>query len=171
MTNKPPDDLDGPFQFGNFEIQRAERHLLVFGKLVPLGSRAFDVLLALCDRADRVVTKHELIDLVWPGLVVEENNLQVQISSLRKLLGRDVIATIPGRGYQFAAAQTRSSAAAQLAPVNNGVVSSSSKLSTVIPAARIPGNLPEILPLLYGRRDDVAALDAMVRAPATHHLD
>jgi non-specific serine/threonine protein kinase len=66
-----------------------------------LGARAFDVLLALIERRDRLVTKSELLDLVWPGVVVEENNLQVQISTLRKLLGADSIATVAGRGYRF----------------------------------------------------------------------
>ena len=59
------------------------------------------MLLALVERRDRVVPKNELLDLVWPKLVVEENNLQVQVA-LRKLLGPHAIATIPGRGYRFA---------------------------------------------------------------------
>ena len=59
------------------------------------------MLLALIDRRDRVVGKDELLELVWPGLVVEENNLQVQISTLRKILGPAAIATISGRGYRF----------------------------------------------------------------------
>ena len=74
------------------------------GRPVGLGARAFDVLLALVERRDRIVAKNELLDSVWPGLVVEENNLQVQISSLRKALGPQAIATIPGRGYRFTAA-------------------------------------------------------------------
>ena len=73
------------------------------GQPMPLGARAFDVLQALIERRERVVTKDELLDLVWPGVVVEENNLQVQISTLRKLLGPQAIATIPGRGYRFTA--------------------------------------------------------------------
>ncbi|MBK9117307.1 MAG: winged helix-turn-helix domain-containing protein [Betaproteobacteria bacterium] len=67
-----------------------------------MGARAFDLLLALLERRDRVVTKDELLEVVWPGLVVEENNLQVQVSALRKVLGPDAIATVPGRGYRFA---------------------------------------------------------------------
>jgi TolB-like protein/tetratricopeptide (TPR) repeat protein len=59
------------------------------------------VLLALVERRDRVVTKDELLALVWPGLVVEDNNLQVQVSTLRKLLGQEAIATVAGRGYRF----------------------------------------------------------------------
>ena len=90
--------------FGRFEILVAERRLRVDGQPAALGSRAFDLLAALVARRDRVVSKDELIDVVWPGLVVEENNLQVQISALRKVLGAQAIATVPGRGYQFAVA-------------------------------------------------------------------
>ena len=68
---------------------------------MALGARAFDVLQALVERRERLVTKDELLDLVWPGLVVEENNLQQQVSALRKILGSDAIATIPGCGYRF----------------------------------------------------------------------
>ena len=57
--------------------------------------------MVLVERAGRLVPKNELITLVWPGLVVEENNLQVQVSTLRKLLGKARCATIPGRGYRF----------------------------------------------------------------------
>ncbi len=98
--------MDGSpaLRFGPFELQARHRRLLRDGEPLPVGARAFDVLLALAERRDRIVTKAELMDLVWPGLVVEENNLQVQISSLRKLLGSDAIATIPGRGYRFTAA-------------------------------------------------------------------
>ena len=61
------------------------------------------MLLALVERRDRAVDKNELFELVWPGLVVEENNLQVHTSTLRKLLGPQAITTIPGRGYRFTA--------------------------------------------------------------------
>jgi len=91
-------------RFGRFELQRRQRRLLQDGAPVALGTRAFDLLLALVERRDQVVTKAELLDLVWPGLVVEENNLQVQVSTLRKVLGAPVIATVAGRGYQFTAA-------------------------------------------------------------------
>ena len=91
-------------RFGRFEVQPRQRRLLQDGEPMSLGARAFDLLLALAERRDRVVAKAELLDLVWPGLVVEENNLQVQISSLRRLLGAQTIATVPGRGYQFTAA-------------------------------------------------------------------
>ena len=53
------------------------------------------------ERAGELVSKNQLFDLVWPGLVVEENNLQVHISTLRKLLGSERIVTVAGRGYRF----------------------------------------------------------------------
>lgn len=86
---------------GRAEIRFAERRLVVDGTPVPLGGRAFDLLAALVERRDRLVPKDELIELVWPGLVVEENNLQVQVSALRKVLGPSAITTVPGRGYRF----------------------------------------------------------------------
>ena len=91
-------------RFGTVRLDVDQRRLLIDGKPSRLGARAFDVLLALIERRDRTVSKHELFELVWPGVVVEENNLQVQISALRKLLGPQTIATIPGRGYRFTAA-------------------------------------------------------------------
>ncbi|WP_284620212.1 tetratricopeptide repeat protein [Aquabacterium humicola] len=91
---------------GSVEIRVAERKLIVDGTPVALGARAFDVLLALAERSDRVVSKAELLDLGWPGIVVEENNLTVQISTLRRLLGHDAIVTVTGRGYRLALAGT-----------------------------------------------------------------
>jgi predicted ATPase len=88
-------------RFGRVEVHPALRQLRVDGVEVSLGARAFDVLLALLERRDRVVTKDELLALAWPGVVVEENNLQVQISTLRRALGHDAIATVAGRGYRF----------------------------------------------------------------------
>lgn len=87
--------------FGHVELRLAERLLLVDGQPVGLGSRGFDLLKALVSKRDRVVGKNELLDEVWPGLVVEENNLQVQISGLRRVLGAGAIATVAGLGYQF----------------------------------------------------------------------
>ncbi len=91
-----------PYRFGRFELNPTTRQVVADGKPVMLGAKAFDVLCALIERRERLVTKDELLELVWPNLVVEENNLQVQVSSLRKTLGTEAIATIPGRGYRFA---------------------------------------------------------------------
>ena len=87
--------------FSRFVLRMHERQLLADGNPVTLGARAFDVLCALVERAGVLVSKTQLFDLVWPGLIVEENNLQVHISTLRKLLGPELIATVPGRGYRF----------------------------------------------------------------------
>ena len=89
--------------FDHCTIQPAKRTVLIDGRPAAIGARAFDLLMALIKRRDRLVSKEEVFDLVWPGLVVEENNLQVQIWALRKLLGSAVIATIPRRGYRFVA--------------------------------------------------------------------
>ena len=91
------------FRFGSVHLDAAQRHLLIDGQPAKLGARAFDLLLALIERRERIVSKNELFELLWPDSVVEENNLQVHISTLRKLLGPSVISTIPGRGYRFVA--------------------------------------------------------------------
>jgi DNA-binding winged helix-turn-helix (wHTH) protein len=92
---------DRVIRFGSFELWPQGRRLLKDGARLPVGARAFDVLSTLVERRERIVTKGELIDAAWPGVVVEENNLPVQIGQLRKLLGRDTIATIPGRGLSL----------------------------------------------------------------------
>ena len=68
-------DPSEPIRLGHCEVRPLERTLRVIGGAAPLGSRAFDVLLALIARRDQLVTKSELLDAVWPGLGVEENNL------------------------------------------------------------------------------------------------
>src|SRR6516164_1660008 len=90
-------------RFGRFEIRRRQSQLWADGKPVELGSRAFDVLLALIEAAGMLVTKSELIERGWPGQAVEEINVQVQIHALRRALGqdRDLIQTVAGRGYGF----------------------------------------------------------------------
>ncbi len=93
----------GNLRFGHFELRPARHELLAHGQAVTLGSRAFELLLVLVQQRDRVVGKHELLERVWPGLVVEEHNIATQISTLRKVLGADVIATVPARGYRFTA--------------------------------------------------------------------
>lgn len=89
------------FRFGRFEVQPRERRLLADGTVTPVTPRAFDLLVVLIERAGELVEKDELLERVWPGLVVEESNLPVQVSALRRLLGPRSIATVPGRGYRF----------------------------------------------------------------------
>src|SRR5580765_5735563 len=89
------------YRFGPFELQLDKRQLLKDGASISLRPRAFDLLVALVDRAGHLVTKDELLDRVWPKMVVEEAALHVQVSALRKALGADGITTVAGRGYQF----------------------------------------------------------------------
>jgi adenylate cyclase len=86
---------------GEFTLAPDERKLTRGGKELTLGARAFDLLCFLVANRHRVLTKAEMLDAVWPDIAVEESNLTVQISALRKALGPKALVTIPGRGYQF----------------------------------------------------------------------
>jgi len=105
--------IDLTFSFGPFRLS-ARRQLLLKGETpVPLGSRAFEILLALVERAGEVVDKDALIARVWPDVTVEESNLRAQITALRRMLaeggtGENYVVTLPGRGYRFAAPVARS---------------------------------------------------------------
>jgi adenylate cyclase len=90
------------YKFDDFEFAPATRLLLRNGAPQELGARAFDLLACLFECRDRVVSKGELMDKVWPGLVVSDNNLTVQVFALRKLLGTHAIKNVARRGYQFA---------------------------------------------------------------------
>jgi non-specific serine/threonine protein kinase len=96
------DTTAATLRFGDFEIDRASRTLRRHGRPVPLGARAIDLLWALVAARGELVTKDELLQRAWPGLVVEEANVQVQVSALRKALGADAIATVPSLGYRLA---------------------------------------------------------------------
>lgn len=87
--------------FGRFELLLEQRRLLEHGSPVTLGARAFDLLVALVRHRDRVVSKDELLRLVWRDAAVEENNLSVQVSTLRKVLGSEALRTVSGQGYRF----------------------------------------------------------------------
>lgn len=102
-VNLSQDSLAAPVCFGPYTLLPEHRQLLIEGVETWIGPRAFDLLAALIARAGQLVSKRELLEIVWPGLVVQENNLQVQIFALRKILGPNAIATIPGRGYRLAA--------------------------------------------------------------------
>ena len=94
---------DATLEFGHLRVVLRQRLLLADGVPVELGTRAFDLLLVLLEADGSLVTKEELLRRVWPGIVVSEENLKVQVSALRKALGadRDVIRTEFGRGYRF----------------------------------------------------------------------
>jgi predicted ATPase/DNA-binding winged helix-turn-helix (wHTH) protein len=151
-SNRPP--------VSHIEIRCTERQLRVDGRVAKLGARAFDVLHALYERRNRLVTKNELLEAVWPGMVVEENNLQVQISTLRKLLGPAAITTIPGRGYQFTAGDLIDGPAAgeRMRETVSGTASAPAP-AKVTPSV---GNVPDEMPALFGRDGDLAALRGLI---------
>jgi adenylate cyclase len=98
----------GVLEFSGFVLDPAKRTLMgPGGTVIELKSKVFDTLAALAARPGEVVSKRELLEAVWPGVVVEENNLNQAVSALRKALeegrkeGRRLIITVPGRGYQF----------------------------------------------------------------------
>jgi len=93
-------------EFGRFPVLLRRRQLLADGVPVELGTRAFDLLRALLEADGSLVAKEELMRRVWPGIVVAEENLRVQVAALRKALGadRDLIRTEFGRGYRFTGA-------------------------------------------------------------------
>ena len=104
-ARKPSPAIRKSYRFGRFALHGRERLFLADGEPIELGSRAFDVLLMLVESAGNLVIKGDILDQAWSGVAVEENNLQVQISTLRRVLGPDRhwIVTIPGQGYRFTA--------------------------------------------------------------------
>src|SRR6202158_1114368 len=101
-----PTAADTTLAFGRFRVLLRQRQLVADGVPIELGTRAVDLLLVLLEADGSLLTKDELLSRVWPGIVVAEENLKVQISALRKALGedRDFIRTEFGRGYRITAA-------------------------------------------------------------------
>ena len=101
-----PATADATLEFGRFRVLLRQRQLVAASGPIELGTRALDLLLVLLEADGSLVTKDELMSRVWPGIVVAEENLKVQISALRKAFGedRDFIRTEFGRGYRFTAA-------------------------------------------------------------------
>jgi len=89
-------------RFTDFTLQRRARRLVRGDDDIAIGARAFDLLDLLITCRDRVVARDEIMATVWPGTVVGENNLNVQLANLRRLLGADAIVTVSGRGLRFA---------------------------------------------------------------------
>src|SRR5260221_3564460 len=140
--------------FGPFRLFMAERLLEKAGEPLELGNRALDILIILIERAGEVVAHKELISRVWPDVIVEEANLRVHISGLRKALGdgRDgarYVANVTGRGYCCVAPVTRS-ASQRSAPQARPLVSDRLR------------QLPARLTRMVGRDDIVRALSAQL---------
>jgi predicted ATPase/DNA-binding winged helix-turn-helix (wHTH) protein len=132
---------------GPYRLLAARRLLLEGDKPVRLGGRAFDILTALVERAGEVVGKEELIARVWPATYVDEANLKIQISALRRALGdgqgdNRYVATVVGRGYNF------------VAPIRGEELSQPSP--TLAPAA--PHNLPFATIRMIGREEIATTL-------------
>ncbi len=99
------------YEFGAFRLNPEERRLLRGDRTVPLTPKAFEVLLALVESGGRVVGRNELMKRIWPGADMDEANLAVTISLLRKALGERpdgglYIETVPRQGYRLAASVT-----------------------------------------------------------------
>ena len=144
--------MDGrAISFGTFRLIPAQRLLLDGNRPVRLGSRAFEILVALVERAGEVVAKEELLARVWPRTFVDESNLKIQVSTLRRALGdgqggQRYVLTIPGKGYNFAA------------PVDLEALSTDQPPPAMSEVG--PHNLPLALTRMIGREDAVGALVA-----------
>jgi predicted ATPase/DNA-binding winged helix-turn-helix (wHTH) protein len=157
-----PAQAPAAIEFGRFRVLPRRREFLVEDRPLDLGGRAFDVLMALIEASGAVVGKDALMHRVWPDRIVEENNLQAQISALRRAFGadRDLIRTIAGRGYQFTGEIRTVSADHDVWPA----VTAAIPIST---PARPPTNLPEPVSELVGRD---AELDEILDLSASHRL-
>jgi len=96
------------YEFDEFRLDAARRQLLREGEVVPLYSKSFDLLLLLVQSGGRDLSKDEILESIWPAQVLEESNLTVNISAVRKALGEKAaqpryLITIPGLGYRFVA--------------------------------------------------------------------
>jgi predicted ATPase/DNA-binding winged helix-turn-helix (wHTH) protein len=140
-------------RFGAFRLVPAQRQLLRDGLPVPLGARAMDLLLHLTANPGTVVTKQALMTAVWSGRVVEENNLTVNMTALRRALGdategQPLIQTVTGRGYAFVGTILTDAPSAAPPPAQ---------------APSLPA-LPQATARLIGREAALAELQRLVRA-------
>lgn len=107
-----PRDIDQKvYEFGSFRLEAGERRLMHAGQPIPLKPKIFDLLLFMVERRGQLIVKEELMKEVWPDAIVEDNNLTVSMSILRKALGEDrfdkrFIETVPRLGYRFIAEVT-----------------------------------------------------------------
>ncbi len=139
--------------FGPFRLFPGKRLVERDGVPVRIGSRSFDILVALVERAGEVVSKAELMSRVWPNMVVDESGLRVHLAGLRRSIGdgRDgarYIANVTGRGYCFVAAVERHSVP--------GIVAAEEPVSN--PLARLPAPLERMV----GREQTVRRLTSQL---------
>ena len=159
MNQDPKSDrnssmLGGIVSFGPFHLSSAERLLKRDGRPIRLGGRALDLLIALVERAGEVVGQRELISRTWPDVTVEDANLRVHLTALRKALGDGregvrYIVNVPGRGYSF------------VAPTIHSIQKHPSP-SDEAPASPLFQRLPARLGRVMGRDDIVRLLSAQL---------
>jgi len=101
FSKKNQSPVESAYRFGDFELYPRDRLLKRTGVPIPLQPKAFDALLCLVRRAEHLVSKQELIRVLWPSVHVSESNLTNTIVGLRKIVGRDTIRTVSKHGYRF----------------------------------------------------------------------
>src|SRR6516162_9164267 len=144
------------FEFGRFSILPRRRAVLTEERPIEIGGRAFDVLVALIEANGAVVSKDELMRRVWPGRIVEDNNLHTQIKALRKAFSdHDLIRTVVGRGYQFTG-EIRARLADLSARAEPG------EASEVPGPPRAPTNLPAPTSDVIGRDIEITEVIGLV---------
>ncbi len=153
--------LEDEVRFARYRLLAGRRQLLAEdGRPVPLGSRALELLLALAERPGDLLSKDELMSRVWPGQIVEECNLAVQVSTLRRVLGAGgdgmpIIATVPGRGYRLVAEVRRDGP-------SRPMPSAAPEPARVEPVSN--DNLPRELSPLVGREAELEALAGLLES-------
>lgn len=146
---EPASIATGTLSFGPFTVMPHERLVTRDGVALPLGAKAFDTLIALMSRPNAVVSKWDLMALVWPGITVDEANLRFHVAALRKALGdgKDgarYITTLSGRGYCFVApiVKTESPGKPRATPYRD------------LPPVKLPNRLLRMV----GREEAIAAI-------------
>jgi len=165
------------YQFGPFRLDPLKRRLSKDGEVLRLTPKAFELLLVLVEEHGRTVEKDELLERVWAGTIVEENNLNQNITALRKLLGdsrqeSQYIATIPGVGYRFVAqvrkieiTQRRNDATEEAAPSAPGHVPKSRSVFRYAVLILVPLVLVAIAYVLYTREKPRPAISSIMVLP------
>ncbi|WP_233887606.1 ATP-binding protein [Paraburkholderia flagellata] len=133
-------------QIGSLQVSFDQRNIQQNGRSLRVGTRAFDILEVLYRANGAILSKDEIMEAVWPDQIVEENRLQVHIVALRKLLGaeRDLIKTVPGRGYLLIAGHAQTTDAGEAGP-------------QTVTALQLPA-LPPLVSPLIGRAAEIERL-------------
>src|SRR5262249_27648743 len=145
----PASEAPASFEFGRFRVLPRRLEVLADGQPMELGGRAFDILVVLIEAHGAVVSKDELMRRVWPGRIVEDNNLHAQIKALRRAFSdHDLIRTVVGRGYQFRA---------EVRPrLGNHIERAQPGTASNVSAPRAPTNLPAQTSDVIGREVEIA---------------